>query len=117
MTHTPDPGAVLARLEETLKNRKGADPDTSYVARLLDRGVPVAARKMGEEAVETVVAALGEDDSALLGEAADLMFHLMVLLTARGLSLSDVTAELARREGLSGLTEKARRGQDQQKMP
>ena len=67
------------------------------------------ARKLGEEAVETVVAALSGDDAALTAEAADLVFHLLVLLNAKGLSLSDVEAELARREGLSGIAEKAAR--------
>ena len=100
---------TLARLEATIRERHGGDPTVSYVARLHTGGVPLIARKLGEEVVETVIAALGEDDAALTGEAADLLFHLLVLLDARGLSLADVTAELARREGVSGIEEKRNR--------
>jgi phosphoribosyl-ATP pyrophosphohydrolase len=100
---------ILTRLEQAIRDRRGADPKTSYVASLHARGVPTIARKLGEEAIETVIAALGEDDGALTGEAADLVFHLLVLLDARGLALGDVLAELARREGLSGVAEKASR--------
>ena len=101
--------AYLTRLEATLRDRRKADPATSYVARLHAKGTAKIAQKLGEEAVETVIAALAEDDAALTGEAADLLFHLLVLLDARGLSLSDVVAELARREGVSGVAEKASR--------
>ena len=101
--------AVLARLEQAIRSRRGADPKASYVASLHARGVPTMARKLGEEAVETVIAALGEDRQAVVGEAADLLFHLMVLLDARELTLADVVAELARREGVSGIEEKASR--------
>ncbi len=101
--------AVLERLESTIARRMSADPETSYVARLSAKGVKKIAQKLGEEGVETVIAALAEDDAALAGEAADLVFHLVVLLHARGLTLADVCAVLARREGLSGLDEKAAR--------
>jgi len=99
----------LARLEATLRERRAADPAQSYVAKLHARGVAKIAQKLGEEAVETVIAALGEDPAALTAEAADLVFHLLVLLDARGLSFTDVVAELERREGTSGIAEKASR--------
>ena len=101
--------AFLTRLEATLRERRGADPKQSYVAKLHAKGIAKIAQKLGEEAVETVIAALGEDDAALTGEAADLLFHLLVLLDARGLSFADVLAELERREGVSGVAEKAGR--------
>ena len=101
--------AFLTRLEATLRERRGADPAISYVARLHAKGTAEIAQKLGEEAVETVIAALTEDDAALTGEAADLLFHLLVLLDARDLRFADVVAELERREGLSGIAEKASR--------
>ena len=101
--------AFLTRLEATLRERRGGDPTHSYVAKLHAKGIAKIAQKLGEEAVETVIAALTEDDAALTGEAADLLFHLLVLLDARGLSLADVLAELERREGVSGVAEKASR--------
>jgi phosphoribosyl-ATP pyrophosphohydrolase len=101
---------TLARLEATIASRKGADPASSYVASLFARGRPKIARKFGEEAVETIVAALAEDKAALTGEAADVLFHLMVLLADAGVPLADVLAELDRREGVSGIAEKASRG-------
>jgi phosphoribosyl-ATP pyrophosphohydrolase len=100
---------TLRQLELTIAARRNADPATSYVARLHAGGIPMIARKLGEEAVETVVAALSQDNQALTGEAADLIFHLLVLLDARGISLTDVETELARREGISGIAEKAAR--------
>lgn len=100
---------TLARLEATIANRKGADPQASYVASLFAKGRPKIARKLGEEAVETIVAALAQDKDALRGEAADLLFHLMVLLADADLPLADVLAELDRREGVSGHEEKASR--------
>lgn len=100
---------ILKRLAATIETRKGSDPAQSYVATLLDRGAGHAARKLGEEAVETVVAALAGSDAELVGEAADVMFHLAVLLAARDLSITDALAEIARREGLSGHAEKAAR--------
>lgn len=101
--------AFLTRLEATLRERRNADPASSYVARLHSKGTAKIAQKLGEEAVETIIAAMSEDDAALTGEAADLLFHLLVLLDARGLTLADVVAELARREGVSGVAEKASR--------
>ena len=101
---------TLARLEQTIAQRLAASPEESYVAQLHARGLPVIARKLGEEAVEAVVAALSGDDGELVGEAADLLFHLLVLLGEKGVPLEDVLAELDRREGVSGLDEKAARG-------
>ncbi len=101
--------AFLTRLEATLRERRDADPTQSYVAKLHAEGIAKIAQKLGEEAVETVIAALTEDDAALTGEAADLLFHLLVLLDARGLSFADVLAELERRDGVSGVAEKASR--------
>lgn len=100
---------TLTRLAATIAARRDADPATSWVARLHARGVPVIARKLGEEAVETVVAALSGSHEELVGEAADVIFHLMVLLGAKGVPLADVLAELDRREGVSGIAEKASR--------
>ena len=100
---------TLARLEATIASRKGADPKASYVASLFAKGRPKIARKLGEEAVEAIVAALAEDKAELTGEAADLIFHLMVLLADCDLPLADVLAELDRREGTSGHDEKASR--------
>ena len=101
--------AFLTRLETTLHERRNADPATSYVANLHAKGIAKIAQMLGEEAVETVIAALTEDDAALTGEAADLLFHLLVLLDARNLSFADVVAELEHREGVSGVAEKASR--------
>jgi len=100
---------TLSRLEATIAARAGADPASSYVAKLNARGLGKIAQKLGEEATETVIAALTEDDAALVGEAADLLFHLMVLLGAKGVPLASVLAELDRREGTSGIAEKASR--------
>jgi phosphoribosyl-ATP pyrophosphohydrolase len=103
---------VLERLEATIAARRAAlaaDPtlaERSYAARQLARGRHKLAQKLGEEAVETVVAAVAEDDIALAGEAADLLFHLLLLLGARGVPLAAVLAELERREGTSGIDEK-----------
>ncbi len=100
---------TLARLEATIAARRAADPASSYVAKLNARGVPKIAQKLGEEAVESVIAALSGSREELVGEAADLLFHLMVLLAAKGVPLADVLAELDRREGTSGIAEKASR--------
>ncbi|MFA6218989.1 MAG: phosphoribosyl-ATP diphosphatase [Erythrobacter sp.] len=97
---------TLARLEATIAARRGADPASSYVAQLNHRGLPVIARKLGEEAVETLIAALAGSREELVGEAADVLFHLLVLLGARDVSLAEVLAELDRREGISGIDEK-----------
>ena len=101
---------TLSRLETTIAARRTAATDSSYVASLNARGVPVIARKLGEEAIETIVAALSGSREELVGEAADVLFHLMVLLGAKQVPLSEVLAELDRREGVSGLDEKAARG-------
>jgi phosphoribosyl-ATP pyrophosphohydrolase len=99
----------LARLESTIIARRDADPATSYVAKLRAKGRPKMAQKLGEEAVETVIAALGGDKAELTGEAADLLFHLIALLADCDVTLADVCAELDRRDGVSGLDEKASR--------
>jgi phosphoribosyl-ATP pyrophosphohydrolase len=101
---------TLDALEAVIRSRRGADPGSSYTASLFAKGRAKIAQKVGEEATETVIAAIQDDARGLTGEAADLMFHLLVLLVDAGLSLDDVRAELARREGLSGLAEKAARG-------
>ena len=103
---------TLARLEATIAQRLSADPDSSYVARLNAKGPGKIAQKLGEEATETVIAALTESREALVGEAADLIFHLMVLLAAKDVPLANVMAELDRREGTSGIAEKAARPKD-----
>lgn len=100
---------LLDRLEATIRERRSGDPASSYVARLTAKGRAKIAQKLGEEAVETVIAAMGADARAIVPEAADLMFHLLVLLADAGLSLDDVRAELARRERIGGLDEKASR--------
>ncbi|MEP7004770.1 MAG: phosphoribosyl-ATP diphosphatase [Sphingomonas bacterium] len=99
----------LDTLEAVIHARKGADPTTSYVAKLFTRGRAKIAQKLGEEATETVIAAMGDDKAALTGEAADLIFHLLVLLADAGVSLDEVRTELRRREGVSGIDEKASR--------
>ncbi|MDE1467711.1 phosphoribosyl-ATP diphosphatase [Aurantiacibacter sp. D1-12] len=103
---------TLTRLESTIAERRVASPDASYVAKLNAKGLPKIAEKVGEEATETVIAALTGSDAELTGEAADLLFHLLVLLGAKDIPLSAVLAELDRREGVSGLDEKAAREQD-----
>ncbi len=100
---------TLIRLEATVTQRLSADPGSSYVASLTAKGLPAIAKKLGEEAVETVIAALSGSEEELVGEAADVLFHLTVLLAAKGVSLDQVMAELDRREGTSGLDEKANR--------
>lgn len=102
---------TLARLEATIAARRTAAPDESYVAQLYARGLPVIARKLGEESVEAVVAALTGGRQELVGEAADLLFHLLVLLGARDVPLAEVLAELDQRDGTSGLAEKAARSE------
>lgn len=100
---------TLKRLEVTVTQRLVSDPGSSYVASLKAKGFPTIARKLGEEATEAVVAALAGSDKELIGEAADVLFHLTVLLAAKGISLERVMAELDRRDGVSGLAEKASR--------
>ncbi len=100
----------LDRLAETIAARKGADPDSSWTAKLLAKGPEKCAEKFGEEAVEAIIEAVKGNRDRLTGEAADVIFHLLVMLAARGVTLADVEAELTRREGLSGIAEKAARG-------
>ena len=102
---------VLQRLAAVLEARKASDPDSSYVARLYDRGLDAILKKIGEEATETVMAAKDGDSRKIVSETADLWFHSMVLLAQQGLGPEDVLNELDRRFGLSGLEEKAHRGQ------
>ncbi|MDJ0979752.1 MAG: phosphoribosyl-ATP diphosphatase [Erythrobacter sp.] len=101
--------STLERLEATIAQRADASPNTSYVAKLNARGLPKIAQKLGEEATEAVIAAVAGSNEELVAESADLLFHLLVLLNARGVSLDHVLAELSAREGLSGLEEKASR--------
>ena len=100
---------ILDRLAETLEARKLASPDASYVARLYAKGTDAILKKIGEEATETVMAAKDDQAEKIIYEVADLWFHTLVLLAHKGLKPADVLGELARREGLSGLTEKADR--------
>jgi phosphoribosyl-ATP pyrophosphohydrolase len=102
-------GEVIDALYAVIEDRRGADPDESYTAKLFARGPEKIAQKFGEEAVETVVAALREGPEALTAESADLIYHLCVLWAEAGVRPEDVWAELARREGVSGLAEKAGR--------
>ena len=105
--------AVVAELSETIRKRRVADGDSSYTRQLLDAGAEKCARKFGEEAIETVIAALSADRSALVDEAADVVYHLLVLLEARGANWTDVEAVLKKRAGTSGLVEKASRAKVQ----
>jgi phosphoribosyl-ATP pyrophosphohydrolase len=100
---------ILDRLAATLEARKSAAPDSSYVAKLYARGTDAILKKIGEEATETVMAAKDGQAEKIIYEVADLWFHTLVLLAHQGLKPSDVLNELARREGLSGLAEKASR--------
>ena len=100
---------ILDRLAETLEARKGANPQSSYVARLYAKGTDSILKKVGEEAAETIIAAKSGDREQLIYETADLWFHTLVMLAHAGLGPNDVLNELARREGLSGLEEKAAR--------
>ena len=102
--------SILTRLEQTIATRSAGDPETSYVARLNAKGLPKIAQKLGEEATEAVIAAIAGSRKELVGEAADVIFHLMVLLGAKQIPLAEVLAELERREGTSGIAEKAARG-------
>ncbi|GAB4528465.1 MAG: phosphoribosyl-ATP diphosphatase [Amphiplicatus sp.] len=105
-------GAALDRLAATIEARRGADPETSYTAFLLAGGPARCAKKFGEEATETVIAAVEGDAAALAGEAADALYHLLALLAAAGVPPEAVAAALARREGVSGHAEKAARKRD-----
>lgn len=101
---------ALDRLAATVLSRKGADPDTSWTAKLLAKGPEKCAEKFGEEAVEAIIEAVKGDRAKLTAEAADVVYHLLVMLAARDVTLADVVAELERREGTSGIAEKAARG-------
>ncbi len=101
---------ILERLYEVISERRKADPDGSYTAKLFDKGTEKIAQKLGEEAVETVIAALAGKKKEITGESADLLYHLFVLWADAGVKPGDVWAELAKREGLSGLEEKKSRG-------
>lgn len=102
-------GAILDALYETVAARKGADPATSYTAELYSRGTQKIAQKMGEEAVEAVIAAVERDRGEIVKESADLLYHLMVVWADAGLRPEEVYAELIRRQGISGQAEKAAR--------
>ncbi|NDR56596.1 phosphoribosyl-ATP diphosphatase [Aliiruegeria sabulilitoris] len=102
--------SAIERLAETIEARKGADPDSSWTAKLFAKGPEKCAEKFGEEAVEAIIEAVKGDREKLTAEAADVLYHLLVMLAARDVSLADVEAELARREGTSGIVEKASRG-------
>lgn len=99
----------LDRLAATIAARRGADPSESWTAKLLAAGPERCARKFGEEAIEAVIEAVAGDRERLTSEAADVLYHLLVMLAARDVALSDVLAELERREGQSGVAEKAAR--------
>lgn len=101
--------STLARLAETIAARKGADPDSSWTAKLLAKGPEKCAEKFGEEAVEAIIEAVKGDRARLTSEAADVLYHLLVMLAARDVTLDAVLAELDRREGISGIAEKAAR--------
>lgn len=100
---------TLADLETIVATRASSGDPNSWTARLVAKGIEKASKKLGEEAVETVIASLGEDRSALVGETADLLYHLLVVLHMRGVALDDVMAELKGRTGQTGLQEKAAR--------
>ena len=102
----PDP---LHRLAATIAARKSADPESSWTAKLLAKGPEKCAEKFGEEAVEAIIEAVKGDRAKLTSEAADVIYHLLVMLAARDVTLADVLTELERREGTSGITEKAAR--------
>jgi phosphoribosyl-ATP pyrophosphohydrolase len=104
-----EPDDILDRLQATIAARRGQPADASYTAALFHKGRARIAQKLGEEATETVIAAMGDAPAAIVPEAADLLYHLFVLLADAGLSLDDVRAELRRREGVSGHAEKAAR--------
>ncbi|WP_417263600.1 phosphoribosyl-ATP diphosphatase [Celeribacter sp.] len=101
--------SVLNELEQVILSRKGADPETSWTAKLLAKGPEKCAEKFGEEAVEAIIAAVKNDRENLTYEAADVLYHMLVMLAARDVALDDVLTELARRQGLSGIAEKASR--------
>lgn len=112
MANTEQSQHILDALYATVAGRKGADPDTSYTAKLLAKGTPKIAQKLGEEGVETVIAALAESPEKVASESADLLYHLTVLWADQGVTPEDVWKILAERQGISGITEKASRKSD-----
>jgi phosphoribosyl-ATP pyrophosphohydrolase len=100
---------TLQDLADLIAARKGADPDSSWTANLLSKGPEKCAEKFGEEAIEAIIEAVKGDNEKLTSEAADVLYHLLVMLAARGVAFEDVMAELARRQGTSGIAEKASR--------
>ncbi|MEJ2142743.1 MAG: phosphoribosyl-ATP diphosphatase [Gammaproteobacteria bacterium] len=100
---------ILKQLEQVLEERKAADPESSYVARLYSKGLDAILKKVGEEATETVMAAKDGNKEQIIYETADLWFHTLVMLSQQGLSHEDILNELARRFGVSGIEEKANR--------
>lgn len=100
---------TLDRLYKVVQERRRADPENSYIAKRMKQGTAKIAQKLGEEAVETVIAAVEKDRAGVINESADLLFHWLLLLADGGIEVSEVMAELERREGISGLDEKARR--------
>lgn len=106
---TPPDGRILDHLNAVVRSRQGGDPESSYTAKLFARGRGKIAQKLGEEATEVIVAALSEGPDAVVGESADLLYHLSVLWAEAGVDPDQVWAELARRFGTSGLEEKASR--------
>jgi phosphoribosyl-ATP pyrophosphohydrolase len=100
----------LEKLAATIAARRGADPESSWTAKLLARGPEKCAEKFGEEAIEAIIEAVRGDRARLTAEAADVLYHLLVMLAARDVTLADVLAELDRREGISGIAEKDARG-------
>jgi len=109
MTDKIADGEILQRLYDVIEARKGDDPKASYTAQLFADGLPKIAQRLGEEAVETVIAGAAGDAPATVRESADLLYHLLVLWAAAGIAPEEVWAELMRREGTSGLAEKAAR--------
>ncbi|NOD61912.1 MULTISPECIES: phosphoribosyl-ATP diphosphatase [unclassified Ruegeria] len=101
--------SILHDLARTIEDRKDADPDSSWTAKLLAKGPEKCAEKFGEEAVEAIIEAVKDDKAKLTSEAADVLYHLLVMLAARDVALDDVLTELARRQGVSGIAEKASR--------
>lgn len=100
---------ILTQLEMLVAQRRGANPEESYIAKRLKQGTEKIAQKLGEEAVETVIAAMKKNKEEIISESADLIFHWLLLLADGGVSVAEVMEELKRREGTSGLDEKARR--------
>ncbi|MDD9721634.1 phosphoribosyl-ATP diphosphatase [Sulfitobacter sp. PR48] len=109
MTQATPANGTLDALYATILSRKGADPDSSWTAQLLAKGPEKCAEKFGEEAIEAIIEAVKDDKTALTSEAADVLYHLLVMLAARDVRLSDVMDELSRRQSQSGLAEKASR--------